>query len=285
MEDINRQIKKIALGTVQFGLDYGISNNTGKTSIDEVGEILAYCKENNIDTLDTAFGYGDSERVLGKFDLNGFKIVSKFLDSNSSKDLYLKQQLEQSLECLNVTRLYGYLAHRPLQVTGRDWQCLQELKKEGSIKKIGFSFNQPEEVDIVLNNGFIPDLVQAPFNYLDSRFTQKFVKLKELKPEVEIHTRSVFLQGLFFMDPTVLPVFFEPIKKALQEIETIENKAGALLRYVLAQPFIDKVVIGVNQKWQLTQNMAQIKEAEILKHYNSIIFPEECLKPSNWPKL
>lgn len=277
-------LSKIALGTVQFGLDYGISNNTGKTHVDEVGEILAYCKANKIDTLDTAYGYGESEKVLGQFDLSNFKTVSKFLDNNSSKGLYLEQQLEQSLEYLNVPRIYGYLGHRPLLVTNRDWQCLQELKKEGLIEKIGFSFNKPEEVDIVLNNGFIPDLIQAPFNYLDNRFIQKFRFLKE-NYNTEIHTRSAFLQGLFFMNPTALPVFFGPIKKALQEIETIENKAGALLRYVLAQPFIDKVVIGVNKKEQLTQNMAQIKEAEVLKNFNSNFLPEVCLMPSNWPKL
>jgi len=284
MEDINSQIKKIALGTVQFGLDYGISNNSGKTPSHEVGEILSICKANNIDTLDTAFGYGDSEKDLGQFDLSAFKIVSKFLDNKSSKGLYLDKQLEQSLEYLNVPRIYGYLGHRPLLVTNRDWICLQELKKEGVIEKIGFSFNKPEEVDIVLNNGFIPDLVQAPFNYLDNRFTQKLRFLKE-NYKTEIHTRSVFLQGLFFMKTNELPLFFEPLKNALQEIETIEDKAGALLRYVLMQPFIDKVVIGVNHKQQLIQNIAQVKEAEVLKKLNSNFFPEVCLMPSNWPKL
>jgi aryl-alcohol dehydrogenase-like predicted oxidoreductase len=284
MEDINSQIKKIALGTVQFGLDYGISNNSGKTPSHEVGEILSFCKANNIDTLDTAFGYGDSEKDLGQFDLSAFKIVSKFLDNKSSKGLYLDKQLEQSLEYLNVPRIYGYLGHRPLLVTNRDWKCLQELKKEGVIKKIGFSFNKPDEVDIVLNNGFIPDLVQAPFNYLDNRFTQKLRFLKE-NFKTEIHTRSVFLQGLFFMKTNELPLFFEPLKNALQEIETIEYKAGALLRYVLIQPFIDKVVIGVNHKQQLVQNIAQVKEAEVLKKFNSNFLPEVCLIPSNWPKL
>lgn len=278
------QIKKIALGTVQFGLNYGISNNLGKTSETKVGEILGYCTVNQIDTLDTAFGYGESEKVLGKFNLSDFKVISKFLDSVGSKGLDLEGQLEQSLNHLNLRAIYGYLAHRPLQVTNRDWDILLDLKNKGTIQKIGFSLNQTEEVDLVLKKGFIPDLVQAPFNYLDNRFIDKLSYLKD-KWNTEIHTRSVFLQGLFFVNPNELPVFFDPVKKALCELESIESKAGALIKYVLDHPFIDKVVIGVNNLEQLAQNLAELSNAIDLKSFSKQIFPEECLMPSNWPKL
>lgn len=283
MPDLNSEIKKLALGTVQFGLDYGISNSAGKTSECEVELILDYCRDNKIDTLDTAFGYGVSEQVLGKFDLQDFKIVSKFIDFDAT-GLTPEQQLFKSFENLKVNKLYGYIAHRPLLVKKRDWEALESLKALGKIKKIGFSFNQPEEINIVLNNGFIPDLVQAPFNYLDNRFNQQLKYLKE-NYQTEIHTRSAFLQGLFFMNPNNLHPFFEPLVPSLKEIEHLPNKAGSLLRYALVQPFIDKVVVGVNERQQLVHNINEIRRADIIKYIKEATYPEDCLMPSNWPKI
>lgn len=282
MLDFKNQLSKIALGTVQFGMNYGISNSTGITETNEVRKILAFCRKNHIDTLDTAYGYGDSEKVLGNFDLSCFKVISKFLDYETS-GLKLSEQFEISLKNMKLKKIYGYLAHRPMEVSYGDWKTLLELKEGKKILKIGFSFNLIQEIDLVLRKGFIPDLVQVPFNYLDSRFEDKLKFLKETY-NTEIHTRSTFLQGLFFLKPNELSSFFDPIKEALLKIEKIDNKAGALLKYALVQPFVDKVVIGVNLKLQLEQNIEELKQADLIKKNSDEVYPNECLIPSKWPK-
>lgn len=281
MLDFEIYIKKIALGTVQFGLDYGISNKRGKTSSKEVSELLIFCKNSGINTLDTAFGYGESEQELGNSNLKNFNIISKFLPETESK-YDIQSQFKISLERLNVRSLYAYLAHRPLQVTENSWELLNKIKQEGKVNKIGFSFNEPYEVDMVLEKGFIPDLIQAPFNYFDNRFVQKLQYLKD-EFEVEIHTRSAFLQGLFFMNSKDLSDFFNPIKADLEKVQQNKYVAGFLLQYALSQPFIDKVVIGVNNQQQLTQNIDEIKKNGVIA-FNNILYPDDILTPSKWPR-
>jgi aryl-alcohol dehydrogenase-like predicted oxidoreductase len=284
MFDFINQSDRIALGTAQFGFDYGISNTSGKTSVDEVKRILNFCELNNIYSLDTAFAYFDSESALGLFDLHKFKIVSKFMSFKESNGLGIRNQLEQSLVNLRVENIYAYLAHRTLATTEAEWSSLLKLKDEGLVQKIGFSFNDLYEVDYIIKKGFIPDLVQAPFNYIDRRFSEKLTEFKD-KFNTEIHTRSVFLQGLFFLDPNSLPAFFDPIKDLLLEIEHLDNKVGFLLQYVLDQPFIDKVVIGVNNKLQLENNLLALKSTKISNNRVIPSPPDECITPSKWPKI
>jgi aryl-alcohol dehydrogenase-like predicted oxidoreductase len=273
-------IHKIALGTVQFGLNYGISNNLGKTPSKEVTELLIYCKDAGINYLDTAFGYGESEQVLGNNCLRSFRIISKFLPETDSK-YDLENQFKLSLERLKVKSLFAYIAHRPAQVSKSNWELLTNYKQQGKVNKIGFSFNEPYEVDMILDKGFIPDIVQAPFNYFDNRFVEKLGYLKE-QYKTEIHTRSTFLQGLFFMNPNDLPDFFNPVKEDIENVHKNKYVAGFLLNYSLSQTFIDKVVIGVNNKQQLIQNIAEINKYNNIA-YNYKQYPNEILNPSKWP--
>ena len=281
MPDSLGHVQKIALGTVQFGTHYGISNSSGKTDVGEVERILAFCGERGINTIDTAFAYGNSETVLGCFDLSSFRIVSKFLPAGDSIPT-LGEQLKISLDRLKIGKLYGYLAHRPREVAPRQWEHLQTLKQQGLIEKIGFSFSDPGEIRYVLDKGLIPDLVQAPFNFLDNRFVELLKSMKE-RYRTEVHTRSAFLQGLFFMDPSGLPDFFDPVRKTLKQINGLSNKGGLLLRYTLSPDFVDRVVVGVNNLAQLADNLLQLEQAAELLSPNREEYPSECLTPSQWP--
>jgi aryl-alcohol dehydrogenase-like predicted oxidoreductase len=273
--------KKIIIGSAQFGLKYGISNTKGKTQINEVDEILSFCNLNGIDSIDTAYAYGESEKVLGKLNISNFKIISKFIPQSKSIPS-IENQLDTSLKRLKIEYLDAYLAHRPLEVSAADWRLLNKFKAAGKFKKIGFSFNEPWEVDSVIKRGFIPDIIQAPFNYLDNRFEEKLRMLKD-NYKVEIHTRSVFLQGLFFTDPNSLSTFFNPLKKELVKISKLDKKAGSLLKFVLSKDYIDKVVVGSNNLKQLEQNINEIEDApnlDIIFNKNS---SSECLIPAKWP--
>ena len=272
---------KLALGSVQFGLDYGISNIKGVTDELEVRDILKLAMSKGIDLIDTAFGYGNSEEVLGKIGISTFKIVTKFLPS--TKEISIEDQIKVSFARLKVSQVYGLLAHRPLSLVDNPkiWDYLRKLKEEGIVMKIGFSLNSTEEIDLLIKNGFMPDIIQVPFNYLDRRFIPYMIQFKE--NGCEVHTRSTFLQGLFFIKPDKLNPFFDEIKPILRELQGDVNLSGRLLGYCIEQPFIDKVIIGVNNKEQFLQNINSIKNyPKILQ--TDVIVDSKILKPSNWPK-
>jgi len=275
-------ISKIGLGTVQFGIPYGITNKLGQTPEPEVKLILNYAKEVGINVLDTATAYGESEKVLGRNDLNGFKVVSKFLlDKNDKR---ITQQLKESLTNLKTPKLYGYMAHRPMEIANRPelWKELIHLREQGYIKKIGFSFNEVDEMKTVLSLGLSPDIIQVPYNYLDNRFVPY---MKELKNQgCEIHTRSAFLQGLFFSEPTKLNDFFSDVKPIIQQLQKFGIALpGMLLKYCTDKPFIDKVIFGVNTLSQLKNNISNLSVSNLLplktQTINNLI-----LIPSKWPK-
>ena len=275
------KVNKIGLGTVQFGLDYGISNQNGK--VKDVSEILEFCKESGVDTIDTASAYGDAEERLGKCDLSSFKIVSKFTPSKSKDEF--NNQFTRSLNDLNQKKIYGYLAHKPLELLSNawEWSSLQDLKSRSLVSKIGYSLNHPDELKKLLSNKLIPDIVQVPFNYFDKRFEIYFKELKQLN--VEIHCRSIFLQGLFFMDPDKLPDHFKEIKHYLKALQEIENFPKELIHFVSNNPAIDKIIIGTESVEQLRKNFELYFSSISEKKLPTIpTFDDELLMPMKWPK-
>lgn len=272
---------KIGLGSVQFGMPYGISNTSGQTSPRDVSIILELARNYGIHLIDTAFAYGNAERVLGENDLKSFDIVSKF--KPLSKGESPLSQLEVSLNSLRVDALYGYLAHRPKDILEFPscWNDLQKAKSSGLVNKIGFSLNEPEE--LLFLRDFRPDIIQVPFNFLDRRFEGIMKELKQTG--CEIHSRSSFLQGLFFSNADSLPSFFDDVKPAIRELQkSTKDLAGALLRFVLSQPYIDKVIVGVNNVEQLKSNLESTHSITTLPKVIDTV-SENILMPSRWPKI
>lgn len=278
-----KRVSKIGLGSVQFGLAYGISNTKGQTSDLDVSEILSLAHNYGISTIDTAASYGSSEKVIGRHNQNRFEIVSKFMPSNNGVPII--NQFQNSLDSLQVTSLYGYLAHRPLDLISnkKDWEDIQILKSSGRIKKIGFSLNQPEEYYQLLDAGIVPDIIQVPFNYFDTRFQDVLIKLKS--EGCEIHSRSTFLQGLFFINIDNLDSFFSPLFSELRYLQSTFGKglSSALLKYVVNQPFIDKVILGVENVAQLEENLAGLESVLLIRPLDKK-FENALVMPMHWPK-
>lgn len=273
--------EKLGLGTVQFGLPYGISNKNGQTSLQEVYKILNTARSYKLDILDSASAYGNSESVIGKSDLSSFKIVSKFMPP--AKVDSISTQLHTSLSNLRVESLFGYLAHRPLDILNhpQQWDELSKFKQYGKVKKIGFSLNKPEELEKLLEKGFFPDLVQVPYNYFDRRFEDIILNIKA--KGCEIHTRSAFLQGLFFVKPENLNQFFDEVKPIISQLQQNNNLNGKLLKFVLKKPYIDKVIIGVENERQLVDNIIDLESKLDLPELQSEI-TDNILIPAKWPK-
>lgn len=273
--------EKLGLGTVQFGLPYGISNKKGQTTEEEVVKILETAKSYKIEVLDSASAYGSAEDVLGQNNLSSFEVVSKFMPPSKGKSISF--QLDDSLRKLGLTSFYGYLAHRPMEILDypEQWEELLEFKAKTKVKKIGFSLNEPEELRQLVGKGYVPDLVQLPYSYFDRRFEST---MKDLKGRgCEIHTRSAFLQGLFFMNPHKLNNFFNEVKPLITQLQEKQPLNGAILKFVLDKPFIDKVIIGVENEIQLVENIESIKKSSSLPELENKI-SDNILIPSRWPR-
>ena len=209
----------LGLGTVQFGLDYGISNTAGQTSEAEAKAIVQHFIQAGCHTLDTSLLYGQSESVLGKIlpHDSRLRICSKIsLDENLHGSV--NQQVDLSLSNLQRSQIYAYMAHHsaPLftQAGYRQFEQLDKLKQAGVISKIGVSVYDPLELEQVLAI-CQPDLIQLPLNWLDLRFLQTgwLKRLKQL--DIEVHCRSIFLQGVLLTDPSKLPAAVAPLQSHL----------------------------------------------------------------------
>lgn len=281
---------KLALGTAQFGLNYGVNNQKGIPHDFEISKILKHAKINGIDLLDSAAAYGDAEKKIANLSNFEFKIVSKFSKVINAREL--RNQLNSTLSALKQESLFAYLAHNPDLLIKHPilWEELLFRKNNGTIRKIGYSLYTTEQLELLLKSGMVPDLVQLPYSLLDRKFENYFEHLKSLG--TEIHTRSAFLQGLYFYDLKALPSKFEPLRYELTQLNTIcrENqiKIGSLaLNFALNNTQIDKVIIGVDSLDQLKKNLLFSTEFEIqndlIKQIKNIQtkFPE-MLNPVNW---
>jgi len=279
-------MSKIALGTVQFGLDYGITNHSGQVSIDEVKNILDYAKYKGIDTLDAAARYGNSEQVLGEIGVNNYRIITKTKPLENGVDEVING-FHQSLDNLNVGQVDGLLIHNIDDTKDKQFNILldrlNELKREGLINKIGFSTYTSDQVDFLLEN-FDFDLIQVPFNVFDTRLAEGGQLQALKKKNIEIHARSVFLQGVL-LDFNNLSSYFSRWKNQFSEYQDIVEKSGlSLLEYALnfalnAQE-IDKVLVGVNSEQQLKEIVQAVKDPISLDAYS--INDINLLNPSLW---
>jgi len=196
---------KLGIGTVQFGLNYGVANRQGQVSQDEAKAILGHAWASGMDTLDTAIAYGDSEQRLGEIGIRDWRVVSKLPsipDGCSDISQWVTDSVNESLQRLKVKCLYGLLLHQPKQLLGqaggRLYSVLQQLKRDGRIEKIGISIYDPEELDAVCSHYHL-DMVQAPFNIFDRRLIDSGWLARLAEQDTELHVRSVFLQGLLLM--------------------------------------------------------------------------------------
>jgi aryl-alcohol dehydrogenase-like predicted oxidoreductase len=289
-------VNRLALGTVQFGLSYGIANKAGQVTRPEAKAMLQLASTNGIDTLDTAIAYGDSEMCLGEVGTEDFKVVTKLpaipVDCADVSD-WVQQQVSASLSRLGVTSVYGLLLHRPEQLLGPNgtelYRVLQTLKDNGQVQKVGVSIYSPEELE-ALTPQFRFDLVQAPFNLVDRRLYRS-CWLQRLKDDgVEVHTRSAFLQGLLLMTQADIPDKFLPWSGLWQKWHRwLADYNGSAIQACLAFPLsfseIDQVVVGADSVNQLAQIVSATNSPPISELPDLQCEDEDLINPAHWSKL
>lgn len=286
-------MSKLVLGTVQFGLNYGINNNSGKPSLEKVIEILRATSEFGITELDSAQAYGDSEEVIGKslqYIDSDFLIHSKFSFEENNFDL--STYLYKSLKALNVEKLGYFFFHKFSDfLYFKDHFSLQEIEEVNKNSMgLAVSLYDEEEFKIVLSCDFVK-AIQLPFNIFDSSVEKIELMKKAREKGIKVYARSVFLQGLFFKETEKLPNQLRPFKDYLNKLNSISAEFD-ISKMVLALAFarectgIDGVLIGVDNLEQLKSNIdawgTPLSE-EVMEQLMRLKFPDkELLLPKNW---
>ena len=285
---------KLALGTVQFGLNYGIANKTGQVNSVDAAKIVQLARDSRIDTVDTAIVYGNSEKVLGEIGLNDLRIVTKLPEvpvAEIDPRSWIIKQFNKSLERLKVDHVTGLMLHRPIQLMDKNgieiWEGLQSLKNNGLVSKIGYSIYSPNELNPLWEQ-FRPDIIQAPYNVFDQRLRKSGWLDRCHSAGVEVHARSVFLQGLLLMSADKRPSKFDRWNNVWNawddwlESEKLDP-LDACLRFVVADEMIDRIVVGIDNVDQLTEIVTVLNNGAELQVPNIFsIEDESLLNPALW---
>ena len=282
---------KIGLGTVQWGVEYGISNINGITPSAEAKRILKNARHCGINTIDTAYDYGIAEKVLGVNDISDFKVCTKIpsakgIDTEEGIKKHYESCLNNSLKNLKRDRVEYLLLHDCNDLLGNHHKkvasMMNKYKNTGKAIKVGFSAYSSEQINLAIKN-FAPDIVQVPFSILDRRLLECGI-LKELKDrDIEVHARSIFLQGLLLMEPRELNRYFSPFLSQIRSWHELCKKQKTkpldlALYYAVSQQSIDKCIIGIS-------TLNQLKEAiNSLKDNQFDIDPRELTKLGKMPK-
>ena len=291
-------MSKIALGTAQFGLPYGISNTHGQVDRTEMDKIWQVARGANITLLDTAIAYGNSEENIGATESVGFDIVTKLPplpSAETSVTQWVHDQIKNSLSKLKRNSVYGLLLHNPADLLAANGEellaALVNLKRDGLIKKFGVSIYSPTELDSLFSQipKFKPDIVQAPLNVIDQSIASSgwLTRLSEMN--VEIHVRSVFLQGLLLQQPNERAAGFSRWTSVFAQFDSWSNAQqmnplAACLGHVLSYPEVSKVIIGVTSANELRQIIAASSGDHVRAPQSLQVTDVDLIQPMNWNK-
>lgn len=286
-------VSRLAMGTAQLGLNYGVANTRGQLSKSEAAEVLTEAARHGIRTLDTATLYGESECRLGQIGVQDWQVVSKLSSlppGCSDTGAWVLRELQDSLARLKVDKLYGLLLHRPSELLGAQgpalYAALKELQGEKMVQKIGISIYSPDELPLLMER-YSFDLVQAPMSVFDRRLIQSGWLDRLVGLGVEVHARSVFLQGLLLMSerPAQFARWASLWRCWDQWLEqTKETPLAVCLQFVLSYPQISRVVVGVDSSDQLREIITAVQKTSSEWPENVWTEDTSLLHPSLWPQ-
>lgn len=287
---------KLCLGTVQFGMKYGVKNEIKRQPrYEEVVSILDTALAAGIEIIDTANAYGTAEEVLGRYNIAGcsVKLISKMRQGISDNPDAVFNEIRNSLQRMKAHHLACYMLHDPKDMERNGiMQGLCAVKAAGLAETIGVSIYEPDEAMKAACDERI-DTIQIPYNILDKRLDRNHFFEVAKKNGKTLFARSIFLQGLLLMSPQSAEqkvkgsgVYVEQFQRTCK-IYSFSYIEGAML-YVLSHPAIDYVVFGVDTKNQLLDNInISIKKVEFSSCYEELraclnVIPREIIIPSLW---
>jgi aryl-alcohol dehydrogenase-like predicted oxidoreductase len=293
-------LSRMGLGTAQFGGNYGISNRHGRPSEAGVAAILARTVEAGFGVIDTAPSYGETEAFIGRHlpSAHGLRIVTKTSPVQASEIGHEHKQelldtLGVSLDRLRADHVHALLVHHASDLAKPGWEYivdgLAEARSRGLVRRIGASVYGADDLALVLLR-LQPELVQLALNVLDRRLIHAgwLPRLKTMG--IEIHARSIFLQGLLLMRPADLPDFFSPVRTQLARVwqqwgrQGVSALAGCMA-IVLQQREIDTVIVGLNRRAELAEIEAAVADisGRIVESIPIALIDSVYVDPSRWP--
>ena len=285
--------EKLAIGTAQFGTEYGIANKIGDIGSLALESILNLGKLAGISTIDTASTYGRCESLLGSYGVEDWNVVTKLRvlpRGIVDVDQWVGEEIKKSLKILGVRSIYGILVHDVSDLFSCNGdnliRALSVQKKHGVVKKIGVSIYDPNDLEFLVSN-YQLDIVQAPFNVFDRRILLSGW-LKHLdQAGIEFHARSIFLQGLLLMECHTYPPYFSRWQAVLEQWRQwlCKNRLNALqacLDFVMNHRIIDRVIVGLESEKQL-ENILNTKISSNPLVPDSLISEDlNLIDPRNW---
>lgn len=297
------ELSQLMLGTVQFGLPYGIANKTGQPPYETVRDILARVIEGGVNCLDTAAAYYDSEEILGRAlrDLKAgdrmtivTKVVHMAEDYSSIRAVNdtVEESVVRSLKRLNLEILPICLFHSEQNFKYVD--ALLRLKDRGLVRHVGSSVVTPEGTRQIIATG-LAEALQIPTNILDHRFTRGGIVAEAKKRGIALFVRSIYLQGLIFLpEDEILPELDE-VKPVLRSLKSLAAEAGLSVkemaaRYVLGCDGLTACVVGMETVAQTEENLELFSkpplEPDLMKEIERTVpdLPDQILMPNKWSK-
>ena len=300
---------EFVLGSVQLGLAYGAANRTGKPSRAAALALVRRAADSGIRQFDTARAYGDAEDRLGEA-LSGRPVVTvtklsplgQLHDSSTPAEIIaaVDASIAQSCAALRQAQLDCLLLHRAAHMSlfgGAIWQRLLEHVAAGTIHRLGVSVQSPAEAAEALSRPAV-EHIQLPFNLLDWRWREAgIIAALETRPDVVVHVRSVFLQGLLVsgdaavwpvIDGVDAPAVLGEIADLVRDLDR-DGAADLCLAYARGQDFINGVVIGLETEQQLDCNLRLVLKRPLSPDECRLVearlprLPEQLLNPALWP--
>lgn len=289
---------ELGLGTAQFGLHYGLSNLSGRTPVEEIEKILRLCAKTEIRYIDTASSYGQSESILGRSieDATNFRVVTKIPRLPADIDLgrkcdFVTGKLKQSLANLAPSKIHGILFHDADDLQGSSgekiFEAARRLAERHDVQKLGVSIYVSDQIDALI--GRIPlDIIQVPISFFDQRLV-KSGHIQRLKDQgIEVHARSIFLQGLLLMEPEDTPMHFSAIRPLLSAYRAKIAEAGlsavaAAISFAKQIAGLDVVLVGVNNSAQMTACAEAFSGQQTMDFSAFACDIPDIVDPRRWP--
>jgi aryl-alcohol dehydrogenase-like predicted oxidoreductase len=297
------ELSPVMLGTVQFGMQYGIANRGGQPSYETAKDIVRAMYEGGVTCFDTAAAYGSSEEVLGQVLLElgisekvtvATKIprVPADMSKTSEIDDFVEKNVLRSMHRLQVPYLPICLFH-----VEEDFRCadsLLKMKEKGLVRHVGFSVMTPSAAAKITASG-IPEAIQIPTSILDHRFRRGNILVQAKRSGCAVFIRSVYLQGLLLLAKDEIKGRFEEAKPVIERLRSIAEEAGInvselAIRYVLSLEGCTCAVIGVDSLAQADANIQAFQKGtldkELMAEIDSAVpdLPDEILTPTLWHK-
>ena len=290
---------QLGLGTAQFGLNYGLTNRRGRIAGEEAAKVLEVAAECGIGLLDTAPSYGEAEHIIGEALRSGlrFRVIIKtatFGPENPAEPNggMLRETFLRSLGNLGLKRVDGLLLHHSSDALVPGGRALvdelQALKSEGLVERIGVSIYGAGDLEAILEM-FTPDIVQLPLSVLDQRLVQSGHLARLHHMGVEIHARSVFLQGALLAAPADLPEFLAPLRDKLEALHSLMRATGfslleGALAFIAQHREVSAAIVGVTGRNELLQIAAAAMAANSIKlDFRSFAEQDDALlNPVRW---